>query len=369
MKLNTTFAKVLALGATLALTGGGAMAKEITYVTYITPTHPIMKYAYYPYVERIKEQTDGEITIEVYTGGSLGGSKELLPNVRAGVVDSATLVPIYTSADLPTLSAIGGLMAAVSDPRAGLAAANEVAMLRCPECLEQADKNNFISLALGGGGPYALMCTKPVVTLEDLKGVKIRATSSVGNVFAQLGGTPVAVGAGETYEALQRGQVDCVAGPTSWMESFNLKEMVKYVTDLKFGVAFSTIISDMNTSVWKGLTEQQRQVFIDNSAKLVADQTYGYMHDDQTVLEAGLADGIELLKPSDDLLAALKTLQQGEFTRVTEMEMERGTPGVEAAIEAYRVAYDKWLGIVEEIGEGNPEAYEKALQDEIFSKL
>lgn len=369
MRQFNDLVKVLALSAAVALPGAHAMAREITYATYITPTHPIMKYAYYPYADRIKEQTGGEVEIKVFTGGSLGGSKELLPNVRDGVIDSGTLVPIYTSADLPTLSAVGGLMAAVSDPRAALAAANEVAMLHCPGCDEQAKRNNFVTLALGGGGPYALMCTKPITTLDDLKGVKIRATSSVGNVFAQLGGTPVAVGAGETYEALQRGQVDCVAGPTSWMESFNLKEMVKYVTDLKFGVAFSTIISDMNTNVWNSLTDAQRQVFLDNSAKLVADQTYGYMLDDKTVLDEALASGVELLQPSDDLLNALQTLQQAEFPRIAEMERERGTPGADEAIEAFRLAYDKWLGIVAEIGEGNPAAYEKALQEEIFSKL
>lgn len=369
MRQLSKFTQALVLGAAVGLSGAAAMAKDITYATYITPTHPIMKYAYFPYVERIEQQTGGEVKIKVYTGGSLGGPKELLPNVRNGIIDSGTLVSIYTAADLPTISALAGLMASVGDVRAAIAAANEVQLLHCPECLDEAKRNNFLNLALGGGGPYVMMCTKPVSTIEDLQGLKIRATSGVGYVLDEVGATPVSVTAGEIYEAMQRGQVDCAAGPTSWMESFNLKERVRYVTDLPLGVFFGTIIQDMNLDTWNSLTEEQRQIFINNSAKLVSDQAYGYMKDDAEVLQEVLQNGVEMVEPSADLRALVEKLQSAEFQRITDTEQERGTPGASAAIEAYSVAYDKWVGIVAEIGEGNPEAYQKALWDEIFSKL
>jgi len=54
-------------------------------------------------------------------------------------------------------------------------------------------------------GPGLLASKKPVRTLEDLKGMKVRATGLSSKIVQSLGGTPVGMSQPETYEALQKG--------------------------------------------------------------------------------------------------------------------------------------------------------------------
>ncbi len=54
---------------------------------------------------------------------------------------------------------------------------------------------------------------KPVHKLEDLKGMKIRATGNVARIVEALGATPVAMPMPDTYDALSRGVVEGVVCP------------------------------------------------------------------------------------------------------------------------------------------------------------
>ena len=54
-------------------------------------------------------------------------------------------------------------------------------------------------------GPGILHTKKPVDKLEDLKGMKIRSTGTVGKIVGALGATPVAMPMGETYDAFRKG--------------------------------------------------------------------------------------------------------------------------------------------------------------------
>ena len=72
-----------------------------------------------------------------------------------------------------------------------------------PKALE-----NVKVLYLHAHGPGLLHTKKPVKTLEDLKGMKIRSTGFSAKVVEALGAVPVAMPQGETYEALSKGIVD-----------------------------------------------------------------------------------------------------------------------------------------------------------------
>ena len=60
-------------------------------------------------------------------------------------------------------------------------------------------------------GPQIISTVKkPVKTLEDLKGLKIRATGRPADILKAVGGTPVGVEMADMYDGLQRGVVDGV---------------------------------------------------------------------------------------------------------------------------------------------------------------
>lgn len=66
-------------------------------------------------------------------------------------------------------------------------------------------------------GPQVFYCNKPIKSVDDIKGLKVRSfTPSMAALIQYLGGTPVTLQFSEVYPALQRGVADCgVTSPTS----------------------------------------------------------------------------------------------------------------------------------------------------------
>ena len=72
-------------------------------------------------------------------------------------------------------------------------------------------------LTLWPFGPQVFYCNKPIKSVDDIKGLKVRSfTPSMAALIQNLGGTPVTLQFSEVYPALQRGVADCgVTSPTS----------------------------------------------------------------------------------------------------------------------------------------------------------
>ena len=71
---------------------------------------------------------------------------------------------------------------------------------------------------------------KPVKTVEDLHGKKVRSPSTVGNdVLAALEAVPVSLPVSDTYDAIERAIVDGTMLPISTLISFNLSDVVDHV--------------------------------------------------------------------------------------------------------------------------------------------
>jgi TRAP-type C4-dicarboxylate transport system substrate-binding protein len=95
----------------------------------------------------------------------------------------------------------------------------------------------------------------------DLNGLKVRATGLSSKIVAALGGTPVAMGQPDTYEALQRGVVDATFCPIETLKGWKQGEVIEAVTDTS-AIGYTTaMFVTMNLDRWNSLPPQIQQVF------------------------------------------------------------------------------------------------------------
>ena len=89
--------------------------------------------------------------------------------------------------------------------------------------------------------------------LDDLKGMKIRCTGMAAKIVTALGGVPVAMPMGDTYDALSRGVVDGSMAPQESLQGWKWGEVVKYTTE-SYGSSYSTgMFVVMNKDKWNAL--------------------------------------------------------------------------------------------------------------------
>jgi TRAP-type transport system periplasmic protein len=114
--------------------------------------------------------------------------------------------------------------------------------------------------------PFYLRVNRPVKTLADLKGLKMRTSALYDRFMKKLGMVPVTVKFGDTYTALERGLVDgfgwSTLGPAEW----GWLNHCKYIIDIPFYTRQNTLIL-MNLGVWNGLSKDVQKKIMDITVK------------------------------------------------------------------------------------------------------
>jgi TRAP-type C4-dicarboxylate transport system substrate-binding protein len=125
--------------------------------------------------------------------------------------------------------------------------------------------------------PMHLMTKKPVRTLADIKGMKIKAIAGYIPLLKELGAEPVMMSMFECYVALQKGILDGVLSSYENLLSLKFIEVVKSITelDLPYPAAPGLMI---NLNTWAKLPPDIQKVF-ENNAKFYSDENYRLMTD------------------------------------------------------------------------------------------
>ncbi len=358
-----------ALAATLVAVSTAEAERNLIYSTYLPASHSLVAKAVIPYYERVEADSGGSLHFEVSAGGALAGAKETLTALEGKAIDAGFVVDSYNATALPESAMLVDLALLVSDPLVITGAMNETILRDCPECLARFTASNVKPIAIISSTPYRLLCKPEIRTLADLQGKKIRSTSSWAIWANTLGAVAVNIPSGETYEALQRGQVDCTFGYIGQLRNYSLQDVVENITDLPVGTFYGSQFLNIRADLWEELNEQERRALIANAAEAITDGLAGYFAAETDGEQLIQETGINLVEPADDLLEAHRALKPKEIERISATAKERGTiEDPDAVIAIFTANLEKWEGIVAETG-GDLDLYRAALQREIYDGL
>jgi TRAP-type C4-dicarboxylate transport system substrate-binding protein len=211
-----------ALAATAWPGAATAQAQELRLSTFVPPVHVIYREVLVPWAAEVAKATNGEVRVTLYPSMQLGGKPpELFRQVRDGVADLVFTLPGYTSPAFPRTQMIE-LPGLKSD---GKAATNMMWDLLDTYLAPEYEGTKVI--ALWGAEDAGLMSrTKPIRSLDDLKGLRIRAPSAAqARQLEVMGAVPVAMPITEVYQGLERGVLDGAMVPASTITDFRLGEV------------------------------------------------------------------------------------------------------------------------------------------------
>lgn len=344
-----------------------ASAVELTYASFANPNHPILTDAIEPFFARVSEATGGEVTGRVFPASQLLGAREILGGISDGVVRSGYIMPQFYPSDLPHQLTVANMIAYGEDPLAVAAAVNELVLLDCETCQQDYANFNAITLATFAATGNILMCNQPLPTLESLSGIRVRSTGIYSDRLRDAGAVPLNMVASESAEALERAQVDCVLGPTEWLQSYGLQDSVTHITDVSLGINRGLSVLVASKSTWEELPEEQRQAVLDELPGLAADATLAFVEGDLEARKLAEEQGIEIL-PGDDALHAAMQPKDSDVEALREHAQKLGVENTDELLEKFLAKLEKWEGIMSEIGKDR-DAYAEALDREIYSKL
>ncbi len=214
------------------------------------------------FCDEIKKRTNGKVEIAYYPSGILTTAPKMFEGVVNGVSDIGLSHCEYTRGRFAVTETLSLPMGYPSGYVA-TQVANDFYNQFHPKEWDAVHVLLFYST-----GPQIISTVKkPVRTLEDLRGLKIRAAGRPADVLKAVGGTPVGVEMADMYDGLQRGVVDGVLSSMEVQKGWKIGEIIRYATlSYKVGTVYTFYIV-MNKDKWNALPEDAKKIFTEVAAQ------------------------------------------------------------------------------------------------------
>jgi TRAP-type transport system periplasmic protein len=202
------------------------LAEPVTlkFATTIPPSNPIVTEVFEPWAKKVNEASNGELNIQVISGPTLANAANVWERTVSGVTEIG--FGIHGAVGLPfPKTTVTSVPFVVEDLTTG-----SIGLWRLYEKGLIADEYKDVKVLALVVTPGSLFSSKKAITsLEDVKGLKVRAANRiVADVITALGGAPISVPVPEAYQALQTGVVTAVVAGWVVVNNFKLYEVVNY---------------------------------------------------------------------------------------------------------------------------------------------
>ena len=251
--------------------------------------------------DRVSEMSGGRFQITPYAAGEIVPGLEVLDTVQNGTVECGHTASYYYIGKNPALAF------ATSVPF-GLTAQQQNAWLYHGGGLEAIQKVysdfNIINFPAGNtGAQMGGWFKKPINSLADLKGLKMRIPGLGGEVMGKLGVNVQVLPGGEVFIALERGAIDAAewVGPYD-DEKLGLNKAAQYYYYPGWWEPGPTLDALVNKSAWEKLPSEYQNMFKSAAKEANLNMLAQYNYLNQKALGSILSGGTKLVAYPEDVI-------------------------------------------------------------------
>ncbi len=225
------------------------------------------------------KRTDGNFTIKLHYGEAISPVKENLDSVKIGVIEAAAICVSYHPGKTPAMTGLD--LPFLPLPTFDIQKEVHEAYYRHPAVVKEMAAWNAEAIFSNLLQQYEFLgAGKPPRSLDDWKGMRVRATGGLGDAMRLLGATPTSMAAPEVYTALERGLIDAAAFPFSTAHAaFRLHEVSTWFTgNLNPGVINCPLV--VNRDALAALPAEYRQMIYDLKPAMYEAMKQAYIEGD-----------------------------------------------------------------------------------------
>ncbi len=278
--------------------------------------------------ELVAEKTNGEFTLNISYGG-LSKNKENLDGISIGAFEMAQFCAGYHADKNPSITVLELPFLGVQDLNQEVEVS--MAVYHSQAAIDDLARWNA-TLLMPSPLPQYNIAGKGEAprTLEDFKGMAVRATGGVGRAMAALGAVPTSVTATEVRQALDSGVVTAVAfAPHAHMAYGTIEGADWWTTNLNPGTVNCPVV--VNTDALNALSDANREALLGSVDEALAYYVDNYNTKTMAAWGPALDErGIERITYTDEELAAFREAVAGPAAAAwIEENTARGLPAQE----------------------------------------
>lgn len=259
--MKKTIASLLAVAVSLTLATSVEAKTTLRFATDISRADTQGQGAE-NFIELVNQKSNGDIVIKFYPDGTLGNTQAIVSGTRGGTIDIGMvgahalsgLSKDFAVLDIPFIFKDKDHAHTCLDGQAG------------DELFKTVESKGLKGLAFFENGFRNITNNnKPIVTPDDVKGLKIRVPQSqiLVQTFEALVANPVPMAFGELYTAMETGAIDSQDHPMPALYSGKFYEVQKYLSLTNHAYTAVTVV--MNKKKFDRLTAEQQQILVDSA--------------------------------------------------------------------------------------------------------
>ncbi len=175
----------------------------------------------------LEAESNGRLKLKIYGGGQLVPAVQSFDNLRAGTFQLLATCGAYHGGKVPVANAAFVLP---MGPRGADDYWRLYFEYGLKDLLSEAYKEHGVEfLTITPWSGLNVLSKKPLRTLADFKGIKIRTAGIQAALWKSVGASAVFIPSGEIYLSLQQGVVDAATWSNPAIDGLKLSEVTKYM--------------------------------------------------------------------------------------------------------------------------------------------
>ncbi len=368
MKVTKLLASMCIGASALLMAASSANARELKLAVGF-PQGTAAYHGLEAFAKTLKEKSGGELEVKMFPL-SLLNLPQMMNGLRDGVVDIGFVLPPLFPSEVPETHLAVDLAMLGSNPWAMAGAMTEY-VFTCQECLAEHLKNNQVYLGSSSTAPYMIVSTKKAVTLDEIKGKKLRSGAAPWARWAQhFGAVALTIPGNQVFESVSGGTVDGAMVSAAELSNLRLIDVVKFITvGVPTGTYHGIDNNNFNRNTWRSLTESQRKAVLEAAAMSTAAVSWKYVVDGAQNMKDAQAKGIQIHQAPADVVARSKAFIDADLATIAQAaEKNSGIKNASQKIARFRQLVEKWEKLTPE-GNWEPNKLAEIYYREIYSKI
>lgn len=272
----------------------------------------------------VEKATNGRVTVTVFAGNTLSPPMQVFDNTVKGIVDVGSTLLAYAPGRLP-LSEVLQLPLGYKDGYQATKLANAYYKKFRPK-----EFDDVKLMFLHGAAPGFLFTKKPIKSIEEAKGLRIRANAENIGIVKAIGAAPVTMPISEAYDALSRGIVDGTLFPIEPLQGFKLAEVVKTVLE-NHGISYMTsFYVIMNKDKWNKISPEDQKAIEKINEEYIEKFGKQWVELDNKAKEFSKTKGVTFVSVSKQEEEETAKKMKPVLDEYVKMAKSKGLPGEEA---------------------------------------
>ena len=321
-KFTTSILKTLVFCAAVTVAGAGfasqSHAAPLTLkLGHIQTEKDFWHMGALKFKEELETRSKGTITLALYPNSTLGADRDLVEGMQIGTADFGLIAGVLGNfeksiglLELPYLFDSQEEFTKIIHGPIGKEIGDRVLKAADIRILNWWDR-----------GPREVTSNKPINSIKDLKGLKIRLPEipAMVTTWRAIGANPTPMAWNEVYTGLEQNVIEAQENPIPFIYGGRIYEVQKYLAFTDHKYEYVTIA--MSELRWKSLTEEQRKIVVEAADAATIYENKLVVEKTNELLEAMKKAGLQITHPDKKEIAAVARTAHEEFAKTVDIEL------------------------------------------------